>query len=94
MEDLTMIPGSPDTGHDDAMLTWWRMVTRDVISRSASGTTVLFASIRRVLGVLSEWQKRAAGRYTLASLDDYLLRDVGLTRADVERELVKPFWRP
>ena len=87
-----MMARSLDAGRD-ALLTWRRMMTLDFISRSAGGTTLLFASIRRVLGVLSEWQKRAVGRSTLASLDDYLLRDVGLTRADVERELRKPFWR-
>jgi uncharacterized protein YjiS (DUF1127 family) len=27
-------------------------------------------------------------------LDDRLLRDVGLSRAEAEREAHKPFWRP
>jgi uncharacterized protein YjiS (DUF1127 family) len=39
------------------------------------------------------WQGRARQRAHLAALDDRLLRDIGLTRADVERELLKPFWR-
>ena len=29
----------------------------------------------------------------LVRLDHHMLRDIGLTRADVERELMKPFWR-
>lgn len=39
------------------------------------------------------WQERAAQRAHLASLDDHALRDIGLSRADVERETSLPFWR-
>jgi uncharacterized protein YjiS (DUF1127 family) len=47
---------------------------------------------RLVDGVLS-WQERARQRHTLAALDDYLLRDMGISRADVSTEAGKPFWR-
>jgi uncharacterized protein YjiS (DUF1127 family) len=47
---------------------------------------------RVVDGVLA-WQERARQRHTLAGLDDYLLRDMGITRADVSTESGKPFWR-
>ena len=47
---------------------------------------------RVVDGVLA-WQERARQRHTLAALDDYLLRDMGITRADVSAETGKPFWR-
>ncbi len=40
-----------------------------------------------------EWRSRALERHALRSLDDRMLRDVGLSRADLERELQKPFWR-
>jgi uncharacterized protein YjiS (DUF1127 family) len=30
----------------------------------------------------------------LLTLDDWLLKDIGLSRADVLREALKPFWRP
>ena len=33
-------------------------------------------------------------RRVLAELDDHLLEDIGLTRADMEQELKKPLWRP
>ena len=36
---------------------------------------------------------RARQRHHLLQLDDRLLKDVGLTRADVEREAAKPFWK-
>lgn len=39
------------------------------------------------------WWDRARQRHHLLQLDDRLLRDVGLTRAGVEREAAKPFWK-
>ncbi len=51
---------------------------------------------RSAVNVLSEafstWRERAAQRRALARLDDRLLRDMGLTRSDVEEEVQKPFW--
>ena len=37
--------------------------------------------------------ERARQRRALAALTDALLRDIGLTRRDVEAETGKPFWR-
>ena len=37
------------------------------------------------------WQARR-DRRVLASLPDHMLGDIGLSRADVERELLKPAW--
>ncbi len=42
---------------------------------------------------LLTWQERVSQRHALAALDDRMLKDVGLTRADVEWETGKPFWR-
>lgn len=39
------------------------------------------------------WQSRARGRHQLSRLDDRMLRDIGLSRADVQCEVDKPFWR-
>lgn len=47
---------------------------------------------RGLLDVLLLWQGRAADRWTLATLDECGLRDVGLTRIQAERESAKPFW--
>jgi len=38
-------------------------------------------------------EDRARQRRALVALDDRLLRDVGLSRADVEQEYSRPFWR-
>ena len=46
-----------------------------------------------VVETLLDWQERANQRASLAELDGRLLSDVGLSRADVERETSIPFWR-
>jgi uncharacterized protein YjiS (DUF1127 family) len=55
------------------------------------------ATWRRWLSHLSalfaEWQRRARGRRELAVLCDRCLRDMGVTRYDVNQEVRKPFWR-
>ncbi len=38
------------------------------------------------------WQERASQRRALAQLDARMLKDVGLSRAEVDLELRKPFW--
>ena len=40
-----------------------------------------------------EWRRRARSRAELAMLDERMLRDIGVTRADIWREVNKPFWR-
>ena len=47
----------------------------------------------RLLDLLLLWQGRATQRYHLAQLDDAMLKDIGLSRADADREAAKPFWR-
>jgi uncharacterized protein YjiS (DUF1127 family) len=46
-----------------------------------------------VRAVLREWRERKNGRLKLARFDQRMLRDIGLTRADGEYEINKPFWR-
>ena len=41
---------------------------------------------------LVTWQERARQRRQLAALDEYLLRDLGISRSDVHAEQRKPFW--
>lgn len=47
----------------------------------------------RMIDHLLEWQDRARQRLHLQSLDDRMLSDMGLSRADVEHEVRKPFWQ-
>ena len=39
------------------------------------------------------WRRRARERSELARWDDRDMRDAGITRADVQYEMAKPFWR-
>lgn len=48
---------------------------------------------RRLGQRVTAWQERARMRRGLAAMDDRLLRDIGLTRAQAHREYDKPFWR-
>ena len=54
----------------------------------------LTGALRRFGGRVVAWQERARMRRGLAAMDDRLLRDIGLSRADVHRETEKPFWLP
>ncbi len=59
---------------------------RDVIARLARLPLA-------ILGILLVWQERGQQRRHLAALDDRLLRDMGMSRADAAREAAIPFWR-
>ena len=40
-----------------------------------------------------EWRRRARDRAELAALDDRMLADIGISRAEAEFLSGKPFWR-
>jgi uncharacterized protein YjiS (DUF1127 family) len=40
------------------------------------------------------WFERTRQRRELSQLSSHMLKDIGLSRADVEAEVTKPFWRP
>lgn len=50
-----------------------------------------FPWIRYLLTTLGCWHQRSRQRTALAELDDGLLQDIGLSRADALREVRKPF---
>lgn len=39
------------------------------------------------------WLQRDRDRRALQRLDDRLLRDIGVSRSEIEGEVAKPFWR-
>ena len=39
------------------------------------------------------WVERHQSRSHLYQMPDYMLRDIGVSRADVEEEWQKPFWK-
>lgn len=61
-----------------------RVIDRVVAVSAKSATAVML--------MLLDWQRHARERAQLASLPHEILKDVGLTRADIEYELRKPLW--
>jgi uncharacterized protein YjiS (DUF1127 family) len=62
-----------------------RVIDRTVTVSAKGATTMVL--------MLLDWQRQARERADLAGLPQEILKDVGLTRADVEAELSrKPVW--
>jgi uncharacterized protein YjiS (DUF1127 family) len=76
-----------DHSNDEAAPQW----TAAEINRSPRGVGSAgegcFAWLRTVL-------RRPHSRVVLSGLNDHLLRDIGMTRAEAEFEINKPFWSP
>jgi len=51
------------------------------------------ARIVQGFDTLALWRERRAARGVLASFDDRLLKDIGISRSEALAELHKPFWR-
>ena len=51
------------------------------------------ALLARISDTGLHWLELSRQRRGLHMLDDRTLKDIGLTRADVEGEVSKPFWR-
>ena len=47
----------------------------------------------RIAEVVLTWLERARQRRHLAQFSDHMLKDIGLSRSEAEREIAKPFWR-
>ena len=50
--------------------------------------------LRGLVDSVFTWQRRHKDRMHLMALDDRLLHDIGISLADVEHEVSKPFWKP
>ncbi len=69
-------------------------VTANSNFRRASGFRPgLGFSLLRISQTLKMWYDRSQERRHLAALDDHLLRDIGINRANACKEASKPFWR-
>ncbi|HUA50613.1 MAG TPA: DUF1127 domain-containing protein [Candidatus Sulfotelmatobacter sp.] len=63
-------------------VTWWRQ-----------GMALAPMPILKLLAqVIVRWTRQRQ-RYSLTQLDDRILRDMGISRAEAENEANKPFWR-
>jgi uncharacterized protein YjiS (DUF1127 family) len=63
---------------------------------ASSRTFGAVAATRRIgvniLNKLVIWQERAEQRHALRALDSRMLKDIGISAADAQREAGKPFW--
>jgi uncharacterized protein YjiS (DUF1127 family) len=80
----------------------------DELLRAGSGVRLYFVALRdgrrprreaaagpidRVLATLRQWRQRARSRRELAGFDDYLLRDIGVSRSQAQFESGKRCWQ-
>lgn len=49
-------------------------------------------NINTIVRQLQRWRDLYQQRRQLAALSDFMLKDIGLSRADAEREASRPFW--
>jgi uncharacterized protein YjiS (DUF1127 family) len=47
-----------------------------------------------IVATVREWRRRGVARRELASLDERMIRDIGLDRGTVDYEVSQSFWRP
>jgi len=80
------------------------MSTNEAATPTGASTSPLSAKLRAVASVVTAnvwgvaesilpWYERWRQRQALLSLDDHLLKDIGISRAEAELEADKPFWR-
>jgi uncharacterized protein YjiS (DUF1127 family) len=62
-------------------------------AQRAAAPITLRGRLNRLVQTLLLWHERARQRRHLQNLSDDMLRDIGLSRADVLAEEAKPFWR-
>jgi uncharacterized protein YjiS (DUF1127 family) len=74
-----------------------RRARMSILSQYLSARRGGIPAVADIVSAASTWvlhcAERAAQRRALARLDDWLLRDIGLTRSDVREECEKWFWR-
>lgn len=70
------------------------LATTSAVLVRTTGRKSVAGRLAAVLDLVETWLARRRQRLDLAELDDRLLQDIGLTRADVARETAKPFWQP
>ncbi|TDX33045.1 uncharacterized protein YjiS (DUF1127 family) [Modicisalibacter xianhensis] len=61
-------------------------------ARSDDTHRTMASGWRRLLRRLRRWQQVRHERQELWRLSDATLKDIGLSRADIEREASRPFW--
>ncbi len=47
----------------------------------------------RLAGLVAVWERRARERRALGEMSEHMLKDLGISRVDAQREAEKAFWR-
>jgi len=63
---------------------------RDAVRPQRQSPVAAFQGLLAKAG--AAWRRRRS-RNLLSQLDDYMLKDIGVTRAEARLEANKPFWR-
>jgi uncharacterized protein YjiS (DUF1127 family) len=78
----------------------WTEVTRCAVGAQTAANRNKPPVMDRIAEVLSLWRARAQTRTAdrrmladLSTLDDHILRDIGINWACLHRQASKPFWR-
>lgn len=58
-----------------------------------AGARMVKADVLQLVKLFIIWQERSRQRRHMLNLSDEALKDVGLSRADIEGEAQKPFWK-
>ncbi|EIK95541.1 hypothetical protein PMM47T1_15683 [Pseudomonas sp. M47T1] len=63
-----------------------------VVLRTPSHAVSFKAVWQRLVGRVRRWRQLAWERHQLALMSDDMLKDIGMSRADVSREVERHFW--
>jgi len=63
------------------------------VAREARRSSVEPGVVQRVAATLRTWRHRIEEREALAAFSTRDMKDIGIGRAEVMREITKPFWK-
>ena len=91
ISSLALMNETTPMTHRNCIDTSWRFPTSLPRILEAAAPRQLVPDL---LSRFRAWRERARSRHLLLQLDDRMLRDVGLSRSDVDCECAKHFWQP
>ena len=65
----------------------------DISGTAYNFITTVEGVVKTIKETIGTWTQRSQGRAELATLNDHLLEDIGLTRMEVNYEVGKYFWQ-
>jgi len=62
-------------------------------ARNTSRTAIAPSLLGRFIAWQNRMHERAFLYNTMQGMDEHILRDIGISRAELDSEVTKPFWR-